>query len=97
MRKRRINESRLRSIVRNSVKRVLNEGSTDQSLYNQWLEIQETIGAEQFLDCIWNWLSDVDLKEIVSYAIQDGYISDPAEDDDEDWENDDEDWDDDNF
>lgn len=50
--KRRINESMLKSIVRNSVKRVLNEGSTNQNLYNQWLDIQETIGAEQFLDCI---------------------------------------------
>ena len=71
------------------VKRVLNEGSTDQSLYNQWLDIQETIGAEQFLDCIWNWLGDTDLKAIVSYAIEDGYISDPAEEDDEDWDDDD--------
>ena len=78
----------LKSIVRNSVKRVLNEGSTNQNLYNQWLDIQETIGAEQFLDCIWNWLSDTDLEAIVSYAIQDGYISDPDENDDEDWDDD---------
>ena len=88
--KRRINESMLKSIVRNSVKRVLNEGSTNQNLYNQWLDIQETIGAEQFLDCIWNWLSDTDLEAIVSYAIQDGYISDPDENDGEDWDDDDE-------
>lgn len=86
--KRRINESMLKSIVRNSVKRVLNEGSTNQNLYNQWLDIQETIGAEQFLDCIWDWLSDTDLKAIVSYAIQDGYIPDPDENDDEDWDGD---------
>ena len=86
--KRRINESMLKSIVRNSVKRVLNEGSTNQNLYNQWLDIQETIGAEQFLDCIWNWLSDTDLEAIVSYAIQDGYIQDPDENDDEDWDDD---------
>lgn len=86
--KRRINESMLKSIVRNSVKRVLNEGSTNQNLYNQWLDIQESIGAEQFLDCIWNWLSDTDLEAIVSYAIQDGYIPDPDENDDEDWDDD---------
>lgn len=86
--KRRINESMLKSIVRNSVKHVLNEGSTNQNLYNQWLDIQESIGAEQFLDCIWNWLSDTDLEAIVSYAIQDGYIPDPDENDDEDWDDD---------
>ena len=86
--KRRINESMLKSIVRNSVKRVLNEGSTNQNLYNQWLDIQESIGAEHFLDCIWNWLSDTDLEAIVSYAIQDGYIPDPDENDDEDWDDD---------
>lgn len=86
--KRRINESMLKSIVRNSVKRVLNEGSTNQNLYNQWLDIQESIGAEQFLDCIWDWLSDTDLEAIVSYAIQDGYIPDPDENDDEDWDDD---------
>ena len=60
----------------------------DDSL-DKWLDIQETIGAEQFLDCIWNWLGDTDLKAIVSYAIEDGYISDPAEEDDEDWDDDD--------
>ena len=86
---RRINESKIRSIVRNNVKRVLNESSSDQNLYNQWLDIQESVGAEQFLDCIWNWLGDTDLKAIVSYAIEDGYISDPAEEDDEDWDDDD--------
>ena len=92
MRKRRINESRLRSIVRNSVKRVLNEGSPDQNLYNQWLDIQESVGAERFLDCIWNWLSEDDLAAIVSYAIEDELIPDPAENDEEDWNDDDEDW-----
>ena len=75
--KRKVN---LKRIVNESIRKVLNEGSTSQELYNQWLDIQETIGAEAFLDNIWNWLSSDELERIVQYAIQDEIIPDPEED-----------------
>ena len=70
----------LKRIVNESIRKVLNEGSTSQNLYNQWLDIQEAIGAEAFLDNIWNWLGSDELERIVQYAIQDDIIPDPEED-----------------
>lgn len=78
--KRKVN---LKRIVNESIRKVLNEGSTSQNLYNQWLDIQEAIGAEAFLDNIWNWLSSEDIEMIVQYAIQDDIIPDPEEDGEE--------------
>lgn len=80
----RLTEGQLRNIIRSNVKRALNEGSTDNSLYNKWMEIIENVGAEAFLDNIWNWLSSDQLEQIVEYAIQDGLIDD-EEDVDEEW------------
>ena len=80
----RLTEGQLRNIIRSNVKRALNEGSTDQTLYNKWMDIVENVGAEAFLDNIWNWLSSDQLEQIVEYAIQDGLIDD-EEDVDEEW------------
>ena len=80
----RLTEGQLRNIIRSNVKRALNEGSTDQTLYNKWMDIIENVGAEAFLDNIWNWLSSDQLEQIVEYAIQDGLIDD-EEDVDEEW------------
>lgn len=80
----RLTEGQLRNIIRSNVKRALNEGSTDQTLYNKWLDIIDNVGAEAFLDNIWNWLSSDQLEQIVEYAIQDGLIDD-EEDVDEEW------------
>lgn len=80
----RLTEGQLRNIIRSNVKRALNEGSTDNSLYNKWMDIIENVGAEAFLDNIWNWLSSDQLEQIVEYAIQDGLIDD-EEDVDEEW------------
>lgn len=78
--KRKVN---LKRIVSESIRKVLNEGSTSQDLYNQWLDIQEAIGAEAFLDNIWNWLDSDELERIVQNAIMDDIIPDPEEDDEE--------------
>lgn len=75
--KRKVN---LKRIVNESIRKVLNEGSTSQDLYNQWLDIQEAIGAEAFLDNIWNWLDSDELERIVQNAIMDDIIPDPEED-----------------
>ena len=80
----RLTEGQLRNIIRSNVKRALNEGSTDQTLYNKWMDIIDNVGAEAFLDNIWNWLSSDQLEQIVEYAIQDGLIDD-EEDVDEEW------------
>lgn len=80
----RLTEGQLRNIIRSNVKRALNEGSTDNSLYNKWLDIIENVGAEAFLDNIWNWLSSDQLEQIVEYAAQDGLIDD-EEDVEEEW------------
>lgn len=80
----RLTEGQLCNIIRSNVKRALNEGSTDNSLYNKWMDIIENVGAEAFLDNIWNWLSSDQLEQIVEYAAQDGLIDD-EEDVEEEW------------
>lgn len=78
-----LSESKLRTIVRNSVRKVMNEGSTDQQLYNQWLDIKEQIGAEAFLDVIWNCLNSDQISSIIKLAIKNEYISNPDENNEE--------------
>lgn len=80
----RLTEGQLRNIIRSNVKRALNEGSLDQTLSDKWSDIIENIGAEAFLNNIWNWLSSDQLEQIVEYAAQDGLIDD-EEDVDEEW------------
>lgn len=65
--KRTINETQLRKIVRQSVNKILKEGTTNQAVYNKWLDIEEEIGAESMLDYIWNCLNAEKLEEIVNY------------------------------
>lgn len=78
-----LSESKLRNIVRESVRKVMNEGSTDQQLYNQWLDIIEQIGAEKFLDVIWNCLNSDQISSIIKLAIKNEYIPNPDENNEE--------------
>lgn len=66
-----LNENTLRNIVKGAVKTYLKEGSTDQEVYNKWLDAMERLGAEHMLDEIWNYLNCDQLKNIVTWLNQD--------------------------
>ena len=54
MRKRRmrLSESKLHSIVRDTVRGVLREGSTDDEVAYKWDEVEELLGSHKMLECI---------------------------------------------
>ena len=72
----RLTESELRGLIRESVNRVLNEGTTDQNMFNQWDDIKEQIGAEAMLDAIYNYMSSDEIAEIVRLIKRDYDIND---------------------
>ena len=72
----RLTESELRGLIRKSVNRVLNEGTTDQNMFNQWDDIKEQIGAEAMLDAIYNYMSSDEVAEIVRLIKRDYDIND---------------------
>lgn len=60
-----LDENSLKQIVAESVKKILSEGSTDQKLYNRWLDIEEILGSETMLAWIWNYLDTDTLARMV--------------------------------
>jgi hypothetical protein len=78
----RLTESDLHRIIRKQVKMALNEGSASQEVYNKWLDIQENIGSDRMINDIWNYLSSVQLEQLIEYFNQD-YDLFPEEDEEE--------------
>lgn len=88
----RLTESELRNLVKESVNRVLSEGTTDQDMYNQWDNIKENLGAEAMLDAIYNYMSSDEVAEIVRLLQRDYDINDIEDAEYEEVEGDDPDW-----
>ena len=76
----RLTETDLHRIIKESVREVLNEGSYNNEGLEQWEHVKETIGAENMLNCIWNYLDDTQIKDIIECFKQDDIL--PSEDDD---------------
>lgn len=75
-----LTERDLHKIIRNQVKRVLNEGSTSQEVYNKWEDIKEVIGSERMIDDIWNYLDTNQLEKLVDWFDQDYDLFDNDDD-----------------
>lgn len=60
----RITEKQLRNLVAESVRRYLNEGTTDSHVTKKWEEVQEYAGAEQMLDDIFCFLSGDQVRDL---------------------------------
>lgn len=73
MRKRRmrLSESKLHSIVRDTVRGVLREGSTDDEVAYKWDEVEELLGSHKMLECIWAYLSEDDIIKILGWFNED--------------------------
>lgn len=63
--------NKIKSIIKECLYKAVNEGSTDQNLYNYWLNAQEVLGADKMLDAIWNYLSSDQLEQIVEWLNDD--------------------------
>lgn len=60
-----VTESRLRRIIRESVKRVLKEGTTEMSDIEKWDELKEMMGSDQMLDAIFQYLDSDQISDIL--------------------------------
>ena len=69
MRKRRmrLSESKLHSIVRDTVRGVLREGSTEDEVAYKWDEVEELLGSNEMCNAIFNALSKDELIDILEY------------------------------
>lgn len=70
----RINENQIRKIVSESLKKVLNEGTSDEEVIRKWNYIRDTAGAEYMLDNIMCYLNCEMVEKIVGWFEQDGYL-----------------------
>lgn len=58
-----VDESKLGRIVRESINKTLKEGTTPGDLQEKWEMVKSTIGADQMLECIWNWAPENDIAQ----------------------------------
>ena len=72
----RITESELKNLVKESVKRVIKEGTTDQQLYNAWDNIMASMGAENMLMAIYNYMPSDEIAEMVRLLKRDYDVND---------------------
>jgi hypothetical protein len=88
----RLTETELRGLIRESVNRVLNEGTTDQAMFNSWDTIKGQMGAEAMLDAIYNYMNTDEIAEIIRLLKRDYDVNDVEDADYEEVEGDDPSW-----
>lgn len=73
MRKRRmrLSESKLHRIVRDTIRGVLREGSTNDEVAYKWDEVEELLGSHEMLENIWRYLSEDDIIKILGWFNED--------------------------
>ena len=70
-----LNEKSLRAIIAESLKKVLNEGMTvDNPALEKWEYLEDTVGAERMLDCIFQWSSSSQIEEWIQWFEEEGYL-----------------------
>lgn len=70
-----INEKRLKSIIAESLKKVLNEGMlSDNPAFEKWKYLEDMVGAEKMLDCIFRWSSVEQIEQWIEWFEEEGYF-----------------------
>ena len=70
-----INEKRLKSIIAESLKKVLNEGMlSDNPAFEKWEYLKDMVGAEKMLDCIFQWSSSDQIEKWIEWFDEEGYL-----------------------
>lgn len=63
----RLTESELHDMISQSVKKVIKEGTTDQSVYNKWDEMIEQMGADAVLSELYNYLNSDQIEDFIEW------------------------------
>ena len=70
-----INEKGLKSIIAESLKKILNEGMlSDNPAFEKWEYLEDMVGAEKMLDCIFQWSSSDQLEKWIDWCEEEGYF-----------------------
>lgn len=81
-----ITEKQLKKVIKESVQKILNEGTTNTDAINKWGQIIEMVGAEQMLSEMLNFLSSDDIDSFIKHMdryYELGLFSDEEEEYDE--------------
>ena len=78
-RQRRISESVINRAINNSMRRMVNEGTTDSDVIDKWQEVKDSFGASQMVDDIFNYLSSDQIEKIVGWFNEDYQLFDDDE------------------
>ena len=60
-----MNNNRLRQIIRESIYKAINEGTTSDDIFEKWELLKEQVGCEQMVSDIFNYLTSVQLDELI--------------------------------
>ena len=66
-----MNNNRLRQIIRESIYKAINEGTTSDDTFEKWELLKEQVGCEQMVNDIFNYLSSDQLEQLIEWFNQD--------------------------
>ena len=66
-----MNNNRLRQIIRESIYKAINEGTTSDDTFEKWELLKEQVGCEQMVSDIFNYLSSDQLEQLIEWFDQD--------------------------
>ena len=78
-RQRRISESVINRAINNSMRRMVNEGTTDSDVIDKWQEVKDIIGESQMVNDIFNYLSSDQIEKILGWFNEDYQLFDDDE------------------
>lgn len=73
--KNKIKEDKLRQLIKESIISVLNEGTMDNEIVDKWYQVQEAIGSQQMLDCIFQWVDEDTISQWLQWFEDEEWIS----------------------
>lgn len=80
----RLSEARLHQIIKENIRKALNEGMTsDNPAYNKWEQIKEILGADTMVDSIFQYLDSSTLEQLVEWFGQEYDLFDDYDEEDD--------------
>ena len=78
-RQRRISESVINRAINNSMRRMVNEGTTDSDVIDKWQEVKDSLGASKMIDDLFKYLSEDQIVKILGWFNEDYQLFDDDE------------------
>lgn len=61
-----LSESKLRSLINETVKNVINEGHWDSAIYDKWEQVREMVGDDNMIRELYNYLSSDQIEDFIN-------------------------------